>query len=74
VSVILPGLLQAQCPIDGKSDVRGVLVFLAVVLPPAHRAQSHGARNVQCSASTARTPKTSFGQAFHIKLDEVAER
>jgi len=73
VSVILPGLPQAQSPIDRKPDVPGILVFLAVVLPPAHRAQSHCARSVQCPASAARAPKTSLSQALHIKLDAAAE-
>ena len=73
VSVILPGLLQAQSTIDGTPDVPGILVFLAVVLPPAHRAQSHCARSVQCSASAAGAPKTSLSEALYVKLDGTAE-
>jgi len=73
VSVILPGLPQAQSPIDRKPDVPGILVFLAVVLPPAHRAQSHCARSVQCSASAAGAPKTSLSEALYVKLDGTAE-
>ena len=74
VGVVLPGLPQAQSPIDGKPDIRGVVVFLAVVFPPAHRAQSHCARRVQCPASAARAPKTNLSQALHISWTRLRSR
>ena len=53
VSVILPGLLQAQSTIDGTPDVPGILVFLAVVLPSAHRAQRQRIRGLERPVSAA---------------------
>lgn len=44
---------QAQLPIDGEVHIGGVFVLLAVVFPPANRAQRQRGRNIQGSISTA---------------------
>jgi hypothetical protein len=50
---VLAGFLEAELAVDGETDIGGVIVFLAVVLPPADRAQLQGAGCFQGSVSAA---------------------
>ncbi len=57
--VMLACLLQAQVAIDREPDILGVVVFLAVVFPPANRAECKGTRRIEGFETTARAAKTS---------------
>ena len=46
-------LVQAQLAVHRQADVGGVLVFLAVILPPADGAQPQGAGRVEGFVSAA---------------------
>jgi hypothetical protein len=67
LSVVLAGFVQAEGAIDGEADFAGVFVFLAVVLPPADRAQAESARRLQRPISAAWTAITDFHQILHGK-------
>jgi hypothetical protein len=54
LSVVLAGLSEAELAIDGEADIGGVIVFLAVVFPPADGAKAERARGFQGFISTAR--------------------
>jgi len=60
---VLAGFIEAELAVHGETDFGGVIVFLAVVFPPAHRAQLQGAGCFQCFVSTARTTITG-GQGY----------
>jgi hypothetical protein len=47
VGIVVTSLAEAQGAIDRVAHLTGVGVFLAVVLPPANRAQSHGCGRLQ---------------------------
>ncbi len=49
--VRLPGLAEACLPVHGQAHLIGVRIVLAVVLPPADRAQSQAFRRVNCLVS-----------------------
>jgi hypothetical protein len=49
------------------ADVARVFVFLAVVLPPADRAEAHGPRRLQRPIPAARAAITDFGRVLHRK-------
>jgi hypothetical protein len=53
LSKVLPCLVEAQLPVHGQADFRGILVFLAVVLPSAHRAQRQRIRGLERPVSAA---------------------
>jgi hypothetical protein len=65
--VVFAGFVQTEGAVDGEADLAGVIVFLAVVLPPAHRAQSQCARHLQRLISAARAAITDFHQILHRK-------
>ena len=54
LGVVFAGLSQAQLAIHGEADLSGVIVFLAVVLPPADGAKAEGTRGFQGFESTTR--------------------
>jgi len=56
--IMLAGLLEAELAVHGEADFGGVLVLLAIVLPPADRAQRQGAGRIQRLVSAARAAKT----------------
>jgi hypothetical protein len=43
LGVVGTGFVQAESAVDGEADLAGVFVFLAVILPPANRAQAERA-------------------------------
>jgi hypothetical protein len=44
---VLARLIEAEGSVHGQADIRGVRVLLAIVLPPAHRAQPERIRRFQ---------------------------
>ncbi len=67
LSKVLAGFLEAELAIDGETDFGGVIVFLAVVFPPADRAQLQGAGRFQGLVSTARTTIAGCSRfRFHV--------
>ena len=65
LSVVGTGFAEAERPVDGEADFAGVLVFLAIVLPPADRTKPQGARRRQRLIAAARTAITDFRQILH---------
>ena len=59
LGVVVAGLFEAELAIYGEADFGGVVVFLAVVFPPADRAKGQRAGRVQRLASAARAAKMS---------------
>jgi hypothetical protein len=60
VGKMLTGLVQAEQAVDRKADFGGILVLLAIVFPPANRAQREGAGRIQRLVSAAGAAKTSL--------------
>ena len=58
--VVGAGLVQAEGAVHRQPDIRGVLVLLAVVLPPANRAQAQRFGRLQRLISAAWAAKTSL--------------
>jgi hypothetical protein len=67
--VIGARLVQAELAVHRQSHLEGVLVLLAVILPPADRAQLQGSGRIERPVSAARTTKTGFGGDTHIRMD-----
>jgi len=63
--VVSPRLAEAQGSVDRLPHFGGIVVFLAVVLPPAHRAQLEAFRRLQGSVATAGAAET----IVHIRID-----
>src|ERR1700723_505996 len=53
-------LVQAELAVDREPYLGGIVVFLPVIFPPAHRAQRHRAGRFECFISTARATKASL--------------
>jgi len=70
MGVLLPGFAQAEGAVHGQADFTGVRVLLAVVLPPADRAQGERPRRVQRLVPATRAAKTSLCQSSHDCMDE----
>jgi len=70
MGVMLPGFAQAEGAVHGQADFTGVRVLLAVVLPPADRAQPQGAGRLQRLVPATRAAKTSLCQSPHDCMDE----
>ncbi len=62
-------LVQAQLAVHRQADVGGVLVFLAVILPPADGAQPQGAGRVEGFVSAAGATVADFDCSTHIGID-----
>ena len=70
MGVVLPGFVQAEGAVHGQADIGGVLVLLAIVLPPADRAQPQCAGRLQRLVPAARAAKTNLYQSPHECMDE----
>ena len=68
--VVRPGFTQAEIAVHGQAYFAGCVVFLAVVLPPADRAQSHRAGGLQRPVPTARTAKTTLQSSPPFLMEE----
>jgi hypothetical protein len=55
--IVAAGLAQAQLPVDRKPNIFSIFIVLAVVLPPANRAQAKRAGNLERLVPTAWTAK-----------------
>ena len=60
LGVVGARIVQAQGSIDGEAHIGGVFVLLAIVLPPADRAQGQSPRRLQRLESAARATKMSI--------------
>ena len=52
---VLARLVQAELAVDRQARLAGILILLAVVLPPADRTKRQGGGRFQRSVATART-------------------
>ena len=66
LGVVPAGFIEAELAVDSETHIRGVGVFLAVVLPPANRAQDQGAGHFQCLVAAARASVTGV-QGFPLR-------
>ena len=62
--IVLPGFVKAQLAVYRQAHVRGIGIFLAVVLPPTDRAEPHCVGGFQGLVSAAGAPILSCG-SFH---------
>jgi hypothetical protein len=67
--IMLAGFVQTQLAIHRQPHLRGIIVLLAVVFPPAYRAQAQRIRGLQCLISAAGTTKTGRN-GLHVWMDE----
>jgi hypothetical protein len=72
LSEIGPRLTQAELPVHRQANFRGVLVFLAVILPPANGAQFQSAWRFEGLISTARAAKTNCDGSTHMDVDGIS--
>jgi hypothetical protein len=56
--------------VHGQADIRGIAVFLAVVFPPANRAQPHRTRSFESLVSTA-WAAIGGRDSIHVQMDEI---
>jgi len=63
--IVLAGIHQAEGAVHGQADIGRVFVILAIVLPPADRAQCKRVGRLQRLIPAARAAKTSLHQAPH---------
>lgn len=69
MGVVGTRLFQADLTVDGEANFRGVVVFLAVVFPPADRAKRERFGRFQSFISTAGTAKADFDGGTHTEMD-----
>ena len=69
VHVVLPGFIEAEGAVDGQAYIRGIFIFLAIVFPPANRAQSERVRRFQRLVSAARAAEPGLHQCSHTGID-----
>ncbi len=62
-------LVQAQLAVHRQPDFGSVLVFLAVVLPPADWTQPQCAGRIKSPVSTAWATVANSGSGTHIRFD-----
>ena len=60
MSVVIAGFVEAELAVHRHTHFAGVIVLLAVVLPPADRAQRQRAGRLQRLISAARAAKSIF--------------
>jgi hypothetical protein len=69
LSVVGSRFFEADLTVDGQANFRGVVVFLAVVFPPADRAKLERFGRFQSFISTTRTTKAHFDGGTHTRID-----
>jgi hypothetical protein len=60
MGIVHTGFVQAEGAVDGQADFAGVFVLLAVVLPPADRAQTQSTSRLQRLIAATRAAKANF--------------
>jgi len=70
MGVVGSRLFQAELAVDGEANFGGVVVFLAVIFPPADRAKHERFRRFQSFISTAGATKADFDGGAHTQMDE----
>jgi hypothetical protein len=50
---VLPSVVEAEVAIHRQTNLRGIVILLAVILPPADRAELHGRWRAQCTRTAA---------------------
>jgi hypothetical protein len=61
--------VQAEGSVHGVANLRGVFIFLAIVFPPADRAQCERVRRFQRLVPAAGAAKSGLHQCFHTGMD-----
>jgi hypothetical protein len=68
-AVVIPGLVQAELAVDRETHFRSVIIFLAVIFPPADRAQLQNAGRIEGPVSTTGAAITNLDSAAHTGID-----
>ena len=61
LGIVVASFVEAELAVDGETHVRGVAVFLSVILPPADRTKLHGSGGIEGSIPAAWTAVLSCG-------------
>lgn len=67
--IVGAGFFQTQLTVDGEANVCGVIIFLAVVFPPADRAKLQGVGCIESLVSAAGTTIAHFDRRTHTRMD-----
>ena len=62
-------LVQAELAVHRQADFGGVLIFLAVILPPANGAKPQSTGRIERFVSTTRTTIPNFDCGAHLGFD-----
>ena len=73
LGIVLAGFIEAEGAVHGQADFVGIGVFLAVVFPPANRAQAEGVWRLQRLVPATRAAKLSLHQSLHTWIDGAGE-
>jgi len=63
------GLIKAQLTVNGETHLGGVIVFLAVIFPPADRTELKGAGCIEGFISATRATIANFDCGTHMRID-----
>jgi hypothetical protein len=69
MGVVDSRFFEAELAVDGEANFRGVIVFLAVIFPPADRAKLERFGSLESFISTAGTAKADFDGGTHGRMD-----
>ena len=69
VCEVRTGLIETELSVDGEANFGGVVVFLAVVFPPADRAQLQGSGRIEGFISTAGASIAHYDCGAHTGID-----
>lgn len=68
--IVIARFIQTEGAVHGQADIGRVGILLAVVFPPAHRAQPERVRRFQRLVSATGAAETSLHQGLHTCFDE----
>ena len=69
LGVVDSRFFEAQLAVDGEANFGGVIVFLAVVFPPADRAKLEGFGRFESLVSAAGATEAHFDRRTHTRMD-----
>jgi hypothetical protein len=72
VGIMFASFTEAEGAIDRQADIPGIGIFLAVVFPPADRAEPQGIRRFKRLEPATRAAKLSRHQRLHVEIDGLA--
>jgi hypothetical protein len=67
--VVASSFAEAELAVYGEPHVGSVVVFLAVIFPPADRAELQGSGGIEGPVSAARATEADIDLGTHKKMD-----